>query len=256
MSERSHYFSYSAAASAFGGILTDPAPLTVPTQAMASLSPSGGYGTATVENFGVENVLSVARGTTTVQGDTKQTEITVTLEGITVRNRLTVDRIILHLVAQTPLGADEASISPLGSSIDGLRVDGKDIPLNCSTEIFARYPGWAALEQAYTAGALQGMIIAPGSLGAMCSASRLDGCVSREGSVKATIYPLAGESSGWPIKNGGLRVKDFGTLYFGEYRISKFSRRLTMLRVELGCDMGGSFGFGDGSGNGQWEPPD
>ena len=256
MSERSHYFSYSAAASAFGGILTDPTPLTVPTQAMASLSPSGGYGSATVENFGVENVLSVGKGITTVQGDAKQTEITVSLEGITVRNRLTVDRIILHMVAQTPLGAYEASISPVGSSINGLRVDGKDIPLNCCAEVFGRYPGWAALEQAYTAGGLQGLIIAPGSLGAMCSASRLDGCESREGSVKGTIYPLTGESGGWPVKNGGLRIKDFGTLYFGEYRISKFSRRLSMLRVELGCDMGGSLNLGDGSGNGQWEPPD
>jgi len=50
-------------------------------------------------------------------------------------------------------------------------------------------------------------------------------------------------------------VKDFATLYFGEFRISKFARRLTMLRVELGCDVGGSLSLGDGSGNGQWEPP-
>ena len=39
MSERKSYFIHSASGSAFGGALTTPTPLTIPTQAMASLSP-------------------------------------------------------------------------------------------------------------------------------------------------------------------------------------------------------------------------
>ena len=85
---------------------------------------------------------------------------------------------------------------------------------------------------------------------------RTAGCVSPAGSVKATLYSLENYSCGLPVVNGGLRVKDFATLYLGEYRITKFSRRLTMLRVELGCATGGSLNLGEGSGNGQWEPPD
>jgi hypothetical protein len=65
------------------------------------------------------------------------------------------------------------------------------------------------------------------------------------GDVKTTLYPGA----------NGLRIKDFGTLYLGEFRISKYARRLTMLRVELGCDREGSVSFADGAGNGHWEPP-
>lgn len=257
MSERKNYFSYSASGSALGGILTDPKLLTVPTQAMASLSSSGGYGTTTVENYGIDGLLTARKGTTTVQGDLKQTEITVTLEDINVMNQLTVGRIVVHLLAQTPpLGAYEATITPMGSLIEGLRVDGKDISLTCSTDVFDRYPGWSALEQAYVEGALKGLIIAPGSLGAPCSAERFDGCETRSGSVKSTLYSLENYSGPYPVVNGGLRVKGFATLYFGEYRISKFSRRLNMLRVELGCDIGGSMSFGEGSGNGQWEPPD
>jgi hypothetical protein len=256
MSERKHYFSYSASGSAFGGIMTDPESITVPTQAMASLSPSGGYGTATVENFGIDGLLTVRKGTTTVQGDLKQTELTVTLEDINVMNRLTVARIVVHLVAQTQLGAYEATITPMGSLIEGLRVDGNDISIPCSAPVYDRYPGWTGLEQAYVEGALKGLIIAPGSLGAPCSAERLDGCETRAGNVKATLYSLEGYSGPYPVVNGGLRVKGLATLYMGEYRISKFSRRLNMLRVELGCDRSGSIGFGEGSGNGQWEPPD
>jgi len=255
MSERTSYFSYSAAGSAIGGILTSPSPLTVPTQAMASLSPSGGYGSATVENFGIDGLLTIRKGLTTVQGDLKQTELTVTLEEIKIMNRLSIDRLVLHLTAQTPPGAYEATITPMGSSIEGLRVNGQEISLPCSAGIFDRYPTYTALESAYVEGALKGLIMEPGTLGAPCRAARFEGCEERTGSVKATLYSLENLSCGLPVVNGGLRVKDFATLYFGEFRISKFARRLTMLRVELGCDVGGSLSLGDGSGNGQWEPP-
>lgn len=256
MSERKSYFSYSAAGSAIGGILTAPSPLTVPTQAMASLSPSGGYGSATVENFGIDGLLTVRKATTTVQGDLRQTEVTVTLEEVRLRTVLAVDRIVLHLVSQTPSpGAFEASISPAGSLIEGLRIHGADVPLVSKVDVFDRYPTFGSLETAYSEGALKGLIYNPGVLGGFCDAKNLEGCESRVGSVDATIYSLNGAQCGLPIVNGGLRVKDFGTLYFGNYSITKFARRLTMLRVELGCDTEGSLGLGDGSGNGHWDPP-
>jgi hypothetical protein len=255
MSERNSYFTYSAAGSAFGGILTSPKPLTVPTQGMASLSPSGGYGCTTIENFGIEGLLTVRKATTTVQGDPQQTEVTVTLEDVTIRDRMRVSRLVLHLVAQAPKKAFEATITPMGSLIEGLCVDGRNIPLECSTGIFDKYPTYSALEGAYLKGDLQGLILDPSTLGAPCRAATLEGCTGRAGSVKATLYAPQGQC-GLPVVNGGLRVKDFGTLYLGEFRISKFSRRLTMLRVELGCDTSGSLNLGDGSGNGQWEPPD
>ena len=256
MSERKKYFSYSAAGSAFGGILTSPTPLTVPTQAMASLSPSGGYGSATVENFGIEGLMTVRRGTTTVQGDPKQTEVTVTLEDVNIMNVLTVGRLVVHLVSQLPEGAAEPSITPSGSVIEGLKVHGKDVPLACRADVFDRYPLYSSLERAYLEDALKGLIFDPGTLGALCTEKTMAGCVSPAGSVKATLYSLENYSCGLPVVNGGLRIKDFATLYLGEYRITKFARRLTMLRVELGCDTGGSLNLGDGIGNGQWDPPD
>lgn len=235
--------------------MTTPTAITVPTQAMASLSPSGGYGCATVENFGIEGLVYVRHAVTTVQGDPKQTELTISMEEINIRNRVTVGRLVVHLVTATPPGAYEATITPLGSTIEGLRVDGKDVPLANSADIFDRYPTYSGLEKAYVEGALKGLIIDPDSLGAPCVAKDLQGCASRTGRVRATLYSLEGYTCGLPVSNGGLRIKDFATLYLGEYKISKFARRLNMLRVELGCDTSGSLSFGEGSGNGQWEPP-
>jgi hypothetical protein len=229
--------------------------LTIPTQAMASLAASGGYGSATVENFGVDGLLTVRKAVSAVQGDSRQTELAVTLEGVNIMNVLTLERLVVHLVSQAPQGSVEASITPAGSLLEGLRIHGKEVRMASSVGIFDQYPTYSGLEQAYVEGKLAGLVIAPGSLGAPCEASELRGCQTRIGDVKATLYSLADYSGELPVVNGGLRVKDFGTLYLGEYRISEFSRRLTMLRVELGCETEGSLSLGDGSGNGHWDPP-
>ena len=44
------------------------------------------------------------------------------------------------------------------------------------------------------------------------------------------------------IQGHSVIVKDFGTVYFGELLIESSSRRLTMMRFELGSDEGGSAG--------------
>lgn len=255
MSERKSYFVYSASGSAVGGILTSPAPLTIPTQAMASLSPSGGYGSATVENFGIDGLLTVRKGTATVQGDPHRTEVTVTLEDVNIKDVVTVRQLALHLVSYSPRGAAEASMSPVGSFIEGLRVRGKDISLPSSVNVFDRYPTFRDLAEAYRNGSLQGLIYGPGILGGYCDSPTLEGCQSIVGTVNATIYNLDGYNCGLPVVNGGLRVEGFGTLHLGSFEISRFARRLTMLRIELGCDTEGSLNLGDGSGNGHWDPP-
>lgn len=247
MSERNNYYVYSASGSAFGGFLTTPVPLIIPTQAMASLSPSGGYGSATVENFGIDGLLTVRKGTCTVQGDPKQTEMTIIVEDVNIMNVLTVSRLVVHLTGQAPPDAHEASITPAGSSIEGVRVHGSLVDIRSETSIFDRIPTYSGLEQAYVEGQLQGLILDPGALSAPCTAKTMNGCETRAGNVRATLCTLPGGSN-------RLRIKDFATVYFGEYRISKFARRLTMLRVELGCETWGSLSMGDGSGNGQWEP--
>ena len=46
----------------------------------------------------------------------------------------------------------------------------------------------------------------------------------------------------------------FGRVFFGELLISEFSRRLTMVRMALGSDAGGSASAGDVETNGGWSP--
>ena len=46
----------------------------------------------------------------------------------------------------------------------------------------------------------------------------------------------------------------FGRVFFGELLIAQYSRRLTMVRMALGSDAGGSASAGDVETNGSWSP--
>ena len=52
----------------------------------------------------------------------------------------------------------------------------------------------------------------------------------------------------------GILIPGFGVVYFGEYLITPTSRRLTMLRIELGCPITGSIVCGYVDANGHWDP--
>jgi hypothetical protein len=255
MATRNKYFAYSAYGSAFGGVITKPNPLTIPTQAMVSLSPSGGYGTSSVENFGVRDLAFIRKAISTVQGDGKQTEVTVTIEDADLAGVMQFSRIVMHLTCTADPRGHESSISPIGSTIEGLRVNGSYIDLVNKADVFNTCATYTALERAYVEGGLRGLVLAPGSLGAPCGAKDMNGCVTRQGNVRTTIFPLDQIKSPFPVENGGIRIKEFGTLYLGQMTVSKYTRNLTMLRVELGCDREGSGGYGSGGGMGQEEPP-
>ena len=54
------------------------------------------------------------------------------------------------------------------------------------------------------------------------------------------------------IDENTVIVKDFGRIFFGEVLISATARRVTMIRLELGSDEGGSAGGPDVDINGSW----
>jgi hypothetical protein len=51
-----------------------------------------------------------------------------------------------------------------------------------------------------------------------------------------------------------VTVPEFGRIFFGEVAVQKMSRRLTMMRLELGSPIGGDAAFADVQDNGGWSP--
>jgi hypothetical protein len=77
-----------------------------------------------------------------------------------------------------------------------------------------------------------------------------------------TIYSTIVKSIRWDgkpfpkseIHDNMVVLPTFGRVFFGELLISEASRRLTMVRMALGSDAGGSAGGGDVETNGVWSP--
>jgi hypothetical protein len=78
----------------------------------------------------------------------------------------------------------------------------------------------------------------------------------------STIYSTIVKSIQWDgkpfpkseIHDNMVVLPEFGRVFFGELLISEHSRRLTMVRMALGSDAGGSASAGDIETNGVWSP--
>ena len=57
---------------------------------------------------------------------------------------------------------------------------------------------------------------------------------------------------GATIEQHVVTVPDFGKIFFGELLITDLSRRLTMLRLELGSPIGGAVACAEVENNGSW----
>src|SRR5262249_46320126 len=76
------------------------------------------------------------------------------------------------------------------------------------------------------------------------------------GVVQATVVKSI-KWAGDPIPNAkidqhSVYVPDFGKIFFGELLISDFSRRFTLLRLELGSELGGAVACAEVETNGAW----
>ena len=61
-------------------------------------------------------------------------------------------------------------------------------------------------------------------------------------------------AAGSVIDHHSVVVPEFGRVFFGEIIIAPYARRVTLLRLELGSDSGGSGGGPDVDTNGSWIP--
>ena len=57
------------------------------------------------------------------------------------------------------------------------------------------------------------------------------------------------------IEGHVLRLKGFGSIYFGEVLMNEYNRRLTLVRVQMGSEVELRAAFAEGDPNGTWWPP-
>ena len=247
-------FLYTGFSAGFSGRIKAPFDEVVESQAAVSLGVTGGYASARVDNFRRHEIFSFASAHTQVSGiysaksHAFETLMSGVLEGLNILDMVKADYIVGRLMSRHPEepppdGPDEPSITPVGSDFGKIRVAGFDLFPVIDVELFNRVCSYTDLcREIGRSSDLRARFNIPDSDEVTMPPAR--GLL-----VGSIISEIRGGGPGIKIERNTAWVPGFGKLHFGEFVISQYSRRLVMLRAELGCpvqldssgpDMGGN----------------
>jgi hypothetical protein len=237
----------------------------VPTLGHSVLPVTGGLSTGHASNycFAVDEprhrtLLSVRRVDSSASGkeftDRYETEIGAEIESIHVVDKLHIDAVKLHLLSTLKKGQTEAVVSTTGNRIEGMRlgrvavtVTMDDEPLHaCGTKQqlaafykrqsadYRREQSWRYLTDPQT-----GELADPNGHYVFS--------LVREIQVEGPEDELRAIT----VEGYTIRWKGFGRLILGEVVVRGNNRQLTLVRLAMGSDAGGSGSVGCGQSNGQ-----
>lgn len=134
---------------------------------------------------------------------------------------------------------------------DDLTLEGKPITLEFNDWI-SKYSTFAAFEKAFREkkGFFESQRACLGKRGEKL---KFGGKLKRleSGYVYASIVKAI-EWNGVTYPGNALYLQGFGAIYFGELLLNEYNRRLTMARLEMGCDTEGDGGLTEVDPNGIW----
>jgi hypothetical protein len=198
---------------------------------------------------------AMTRGAIAFDAVPTKTTVTARVRGLHVGKRLTVGVADAGLVAYSAENGDkQTSIRLVGNRLDGIRVDDSMLNVTINEQVFSENDTLDKLAAAFTKGLgpLVKMFFRPDETG------RSGTLPSSNGIVCCTIVEKM-EWDGAPhpkakIDGNLLIIPDFGRVYFGVLLISENSRRLTMVRIQLGSPDGGELCAADVEDNGSRWP--
>ncbi len=206
----SRYF-FGAQGGALGGFLATPVHGPIETQAAVSLPASGGISSSRVAHirphsvFSFKSAHSYAFGHKSADGQRFETLVTSVVEGLNILDVVTAERVVARVAVAHPDKNETApTFTLLGSHYEDLRIGGQPVQYRWLADYLKPQEGRDE-QQAFVPTPLVADV-------------RL------------------GEES---FKQNFVQVPGFGRVYLAEMIVSPRRRRLTMLRVELGCPVEG-----------------
>jgi hypothetical protein len=277
-------FVFKGNAAAFGGRLFRPRDILIEASGASCLPVTGGRSRSQIQAAAFGDVIKIGSAFTLAEGsfddveqaialtnhkiqeDFLKTSTTVSAEvtdlAVGRKPVLTAKKVHGTLRSKSPLGSGEPGVA-LGREtvIEGLAIDGFGLVVEFDIELFQRYDTRAKLLAAaddpafvrahgtslYMTSTYEGQAAPP--------AGRL---IERNCIIYGTIVRSV-KWAGAPhptakIDGNTIVVPDLGLVFIGEMLITGYSRRLTMLRFELGSPDGGFLAVVDGESNGTWSP--
>jgi hypothetical protein len=245
-------FFYNGNATGFSGRIKAPFDEVIEAQASCSLGVIGGYASARVDNFRRHEIFSFASAHTQASGilseksQAFETLVSSVLEGFNLVDMVKVDYMAARLMSKHPVeppkkGPDEPTITPVGSHYGKIVVAGYEITPVIDVNFFNTVCSYNDLCD---------KIGRDRDLQAAFNVSGVKMPPPRGMMAGSIVREIRGGGPPLEIKGNTVRVPGFGRLYFGEYIIEQYSRRLVMLRAELGCPVQLDSSGGCVSGNG------
>jgi hypothetical protein len=275
-------FIFRGNAAALGGRIVRPADLLIESGVASSLTVAGGRSSARASAQRLGDWVSFASAETSAEGvfdDVKQhiertyhrvredaltmsTRVNADLTGLVIEGkpRLTVKRLHAAITSKSPTGSGEPAIA-VGSEtvIDGVAVDGHALIVELAVPLFQRYDTRSKLLAAADdphfvkeSGDCLFMTASFSGAPAPPHGRLLHSCGTTYATIVKSIRWAGEPYAGATIDHHSVTVPDFGKIFFGELLVTDLSRRLTLLRLELGSPVGGDVAAVEVESNGTW----
>jgi hypothetical protein len=261
-------FVYHAQASSLGGVIRRPLHQLIDSSASSSLASIGGSHTSSSGKFAIPGVMSVESAFTHVTGsfDSRNnghaTLAKSVVEGFRLQEVVTADRIVAQYSSLYRVGADEPEIRPLGTQFVNLRINGVPVEPRLRMDFHCRYSTYSSIRDAYQSDEQLRSSLdrvnywkrckeeLPEPLRHLPFAQTGTTDFPEDGVVCCTLLEEELEIPGAISHGPMIYIPDFGRIFLAEYQIRKKSRRLTMLRFDLGSPLEASISAGELEGNG------
>lgn len=202
---------------------------------------------------GVDTTL----GTVAFDAVPTETRVTARVQDLKVLGRVHVGLAAMGLISRSADGAGQPSIQPDGCHLDDVSIDGLRLKITLAEDFYREYDTLDKLAKNHAAGLKPHH--AAMFLPADSKSIKVTGFPVADGTVRCTIVQkiewAGAKPPGAEIHGHVVVVEDFGKIYFGEMFISADSRRLTMVRFQLGSPDGGEIVAADGEAPGATFPP-
>jgi len=249
----------------------------LPVQGSSSLPVTGGLSESKVSAGNLEKWVSFESITTSAHGDyvdadagvatttgavafdavPTETKVTVDVLGLVILGRVHIARTSVGLISRSAAAGEQPVIRLEGNRLEGVRIDDSTLKITLAEGFYQECDTHAKLKKKHAKG------LAPQHarllLPLVEDGDPLTTFPEANGVVKCTIVQeISWEGAPHPtatIHGHVVRVPNFGRIYFGEMFITGDSRRLTMVRFQLGSDDGGEVTVAEGENNGGTWPP-
>jgi hypothetical protein len=275
-------FLYHAHGSAIGGSITQPFKADIASSSATSLPVIGGFACAKDGPYQLKDVISYKSAHTYVSGiqtgdGAYNSVVTCVIEGLNILHVITADAIIGR-VSSNHKDGEQPEIIPLGSSFENLKIAGQPLQVDLNHDVFTQNPTHSALLSYYESGnkgnkgatkgtpkaryhwgldsekvppaLAKGMLMEPG---AGWSKSKSNGVLHT--SLVKQVRPVGTGNSAEELPYAyAIYIPHVGNLYLAEVFSSADTKRLTMLRVDLGSPFAGTVAAAEPIANGSWYP--